>query len=141
MWLTAVGRKSAILRAGVTVTTLSRNFFPRPGFDALEAFMKKAIAAILTTALLALAPVYGQGALKERQENQKDRIKAGVNDGSLNKAEAARMKQDQREIKQDIRQAHADGVVTGKEAAQITREQNKASRRIAKQKHDKQNQK
>ncbi len=99
------------------------------------------IAGVLTTALLALAPVYGQGALKERQENQKDRIKAGVKDGSITKVEAAKMKQDQKEIKGDIKAARADGLVTGKEAAKITREQNKASRDIVKQKRDKQNQK
>ncbi len=103
--------------------------------------MKRMIAGVLTTALLALAPVYGQGALKERQENQKDRIKAGVKDGSITKVEAAKMKQDQKEIKGDIKAARADGVVTGKEAAKITREQNKASRDIVKQKRDKQNQK
>jgi len=40
-----------------------------------------------------------------------------------------------------VKGAKADGVVTGKEAAKITREQNKASRDIVKQKHDKQNQK
>ncbi len=103
--------------------------------------MKRMIAGVLTTALLALAPVYGQGALKERQENQKDRIKAGVKDGSITKVEAAKMKQDQKEIKGDIKAARADGVVTGKEAAKITREQNKASRDIYKEKRDKQNQK
>jgi hypothetical protein len=103
--------------------------------------MKRMIAGILTTALFALAPVYGQGALKERQENQKDRIKAGVKDGSVTKVEAAKMRKDQKEIKGDIKDARADGVVTGKEAAKITREQNKASRDIVKQRNDKQNQK
>jgi hypothetical protein len=107
----------------------------------MEADMKRIMAGILTTALLALAPVYGQGVLKEREQNQKARIKEGVKDGSITKVEAVRLKQDQREIRQDVRQAKSDGVVTGKEAAKITREQNKASRDILKQKHDKQNQK
>ena len=101
--------------------------------------MKRIIVTIMATALA--ASVFGQGPLKERQENQKDRIKAGVKDGSVTKSEAARLKQQQKEIKGDIKDARADGVVTGKEAAKITREQNKASRDIYKQKNDKQNQK
>lgn len=103
--------------------------------------MKRTIAGVLTTALLALAPVYGQGVLKERQENEKARIKAGVKDGSITKAEALKLKAQQKDIAKDAREARADGVVTGKEAAKITREQNKASRDIYKQKNDKQNQK
>jgi uncharacterized membrane protein YebE (DUF533 family) len=103
--------------------------------------MKRMIAGILTTALLALAPVYGQGVLKERENDQKARIKAGVKDGSITKPEAAKLKREQKEIRQDVRQAKSDGVVTGKEAAKITREQNKASRDIVKQKNDKQNRK
>ena len=103
--------------------------------------MKRWIAGIMTTALLALAPVYGQGVIKERQENQKDRIKAGVKDGSVTKVEAAKLKREQKEIRQDVRQAKSDGVVTGKEKAKITRQQNKASRDILRQKNDKQNQK
>ncbi len=101
--------------------------------------MKRTILTIMAVALALSA--FGQGVLKERQENQKDRIKAGVKDGSVTKAEAARLKQDQREIRRDVRQAKSDGVVTGKEKAKITREQNKASRDIYKQKNDKQNQK
>jgi uncharacterized membrane protein YebE (DUF533 family) len=101
--------------------------------------MKQIIVAIMATALA--VSVFGQGALKERQENQKDRIKAGVKDGSVTKREAVQLKQDQKEIKGDIKAARADGVVTGKEAAKITREQNKASRDIYKQKRDKQKQK
>ncbi len=103
--------------------------------------MKRTIAGILTLGLLALAPLYGQGPLKEREKNQKARIKEGVKDGSVTKAEAAKLKQEQKQIKGDVAAAHADGVVTGKEAAKITREQNKASRDIFKQKNDKQNQK
>jgi hypothetical protein len=101
--------------------------------------MKRIIPTIMAVALAVSA--FGQGALKQRQENQKDRIKAGVKDGSITKGEAVRLKQDQKEIAKDAKAARADGVVTGKEAAKITREQNKASRDIYKQKNDKQNQK
>ncbi len=101
--------------------------------------MKRIIVTLMATALL--VPAFGQGVLKEREQNQKARIKEGVKDGTVTKREAVKLKQEQKDIRQDVRQAHADGVVTGKEAAKITREQNKASRDILKQKHDKQNQK
>lgn len=103
--------------------------------------MKRIIAGLLTTTLLALAPVYGQGAIKEREVDQKARIKQGVKDGTITKREAAKLKQEQKAVRQDVRAAKADGVVTGKEKAKITRAQNKASRDIVKQKNDKQNQK
>ena len=101
--------------------------------------MKSIFVTMMALALL--VPVFGQGPLKQREQNQKARIKEGVKDGSVTKGEAAKLKQDQKEIRQDVRAARADGVVTGKEAAKITREQNKASRDIYKQKNDKQNQK
>jgi len=101
--------------------------------------MKQILVTIMATALL--VPVFGQGVLKERTQDQKARIKAGVKDGSITKGEAVRLKQDQKEIRQDVKDARSDGKVTGKEAAKITREQNKASRDIYKQKNDKQNQK
>ena len=102
--------------------------------------MKQTLVVLMAAALL--VPAYGQtGPLKERQENQKDRIKAGIKDGSITRREAKELKQDQKEIRQDIKDARSDGKVTGKEAAKITREQNKASRDIFKQKNDKQNRK
>jgi hypothetical protein len=105
--------------------------------------MKHFIVSLMAAALL--VPVFGQSpdksVVKERRENQKDRIKAGVENGSLTKAEAIRLKQDQKEIREDVKDARSDGNVTAREKAKITREQNKASRKIAVQKHDKQNQK
>jgi hypothetical protein len=101
--------------------------------------MKRIILTIM--AVMLAVPAFGQGVAKERQQNQKDRIRAGVKDGSVTRAEAARLKQDQREIRQNARRAKSDGTVTGKEAARITRQQNKASRDILKQKNDRQNQK
>jgi len=101
-------------------------------------------------ALLALLPLAGPSPAKaqtktpvvrERQENQKARIKEGVKDGSVTRREAKQLREEQKDIRQDVKDARADGVVTGKEAAKITREQNKASRDIYKQKNDKQNRK
>ena len=102
--------------------------------------MKHFIVVLMAAAML--VPAYGQnGPLKQREKNQKARIKEGVKDGSVTRREAKQLREEQKDIRQDVKDARADGVVTGKEAAKITREQNKASRDIYKQKNDKQNRK
>ncbi|MSO18978.1 MAG: hypothetical protein EXQ56_00700 [Acidobacteria bacterium] len=82
----------------------------------------------------AVTPITAQAQTKtpvarERQENQKDRIKEGIKDDDLTRREADKLK------------AKADGKVTAAERAKIQREQNQASHNIAKQKNDKQERK
>jgi len=105
--------------------------------------MKRIIIAMLTSAVLLIAPAFAQDTpgIDQRKENEKDRIKAGVKDGSLTKAEAKRLKAEDKKVNKDIRRAEKDGVVTDKEKAKITKEQNKLSKDIAKQRKDKQKQK
>ncbi len=73
-----------------------------------------------------------------REHNQKDRIKEGVKTGELTKPEAKRLAKQQRHIKKTEAKAKADGDVTEAERAKLDRKQDRASKRIAKQKHDKQ---
>jgi hypothetical protein len=95
--------------------------------------MKQIIVGLMATALL----TFGQGTIKQRANNQHNRIRQGVQNGSLTKPEAARLRAQQREIRQDVRQDRRDGGgLTKLERKQATREQNQASRRIARQKHD-----
>ena|SRR6185369_8827311 len=106
--------------------------------------MKRTIIAMLTSAVLLIAPAFAQDngtVIDQRKENEKDRIKAGVKDGSLTKAEAKRLKAEDKKVNKDIRRAEKDGVVTDKEKAKVTKEQNKLSKNIAKQRHDKQTRK
>jgi len=108
--------------------------------------MKRTIAAIITSAALMLSPAFAQdkepkGVVNQRKENEKARIKAGVQDGSLTKAEAAKLKAEQAKTNKDIREAREDGKVTPKERAKIKKEQNKLSKDIAKQRNDKQTRK
>ena len=80
-------------------------------------------------------------AVTERQVNQQARIKQGVNSGELNKREAARLEAEQAKIQAEKKTAKVDGKVTPRERAKIQHDQNKASRRIAIQKHDAQKRK
>ena len=72
----------------------------------------------------------------ERQVNQQKRIKQGVKSDELTKREATRLEAQQAKIQAEKKAAKADGQVTPRERAKIQHDQNKASRRIAVQKHD-----
>ena len=71
-----------------------------------------------------------------RQENQKDRIKDGVQSGELTKAEAAKARAQQANIKQAEAKAKSDGVVSAAERAKLDAKQDKASKSIRRNKND-----
>lgn len=100
--------------------------------------MKKVFFSLVFTAGLS-AYTFTQTAtpvIKERQENQHDRIQDGVRDGSLTRREAVRIRYRTHETHEDIKNAKADGVVTQNEKVEIKREQSQNSRAIYCQKHD-----
>ena len=74
--------------------------------------------------------------VKERQENQQQRIADGVKDGELTAKETEHLEGREVKIQHDKKEAKADGVVTRKERVKLHREQNRASRAIYRQKHD-----
>lgn len=102
--------------------------------------MKKKImlAALFVMGLTLASNAQNTPVVDAREKNQKERIKDGVKDGELTKVEAARLRQQQRNIKKTEAKAKADGEVTPEERIRLEHKQNKASRKIAKQKHDKQ---
>jgi hypothetical protein len=71
-----------------------------------------------------------------RQKAQRARIAQGVGSGEVTRAEAKRLRAEQRHIRRVERRAKADGEVTTQERAKISRKQNRASRDIRRQKHD-----
>ena len=101
--------------------------------------MKKILVAALFVCGFTIAS-YAQSTpvVDKREDIQKERIKDGVKSGELNKAETKRLVKNQRHIKRTETKAKADGVVTSAERAKLDRKQDKASKRITKQKHDKQ---
>ena len=99
---------------------------------------------IVTAAVIAAFafPVFAQTTstprIDQRQANQERRIEAGEKSGQLNQREAARLEKGQARVQKMEDKATADGKVTAKERARIEKAQDKQSRRIYREKHDKQ---
>jgi uncharacterized membrane protein YebE (DUF533 family) len=96
------------------------------------------VAALAAFALPALAQTQSTPRIDQRQENQDRRIEQGEKSGALNKKEAARLEKGQARVQKMENKAAADGKITAKERARIEKAQDKQSRRIYKEKHDKQ---
>ena len=97
-----------------------------------------AAAAIAATTLPALAQTQSTPRIDQRQANQAQRIEQGKKSGALTDKEATRLEKGQARVQKMEDKAVADGKVTKKERRKIEHAQDVQSRRIARQKHDKQ---
>ncbi len=102
--------------------------------------LKTIIAALFvsTLALPALAQTSSTPRIDQRQANQQQRIDQGVQSGALTEKEAARLDKGQGRVEKMEDKAVADGKVTAKERMRIEKAQDTQSRRIAREKHDRQ---
>jgi hypothetical protein len=75
-----------------------------------------------------------------RQANQEARIEQGVKSGELTGKETAKLEAGLAMVQAKETKAKADGVVTKKERTKLAHAQNKQSKKIHNQKHDKQKQ-
>ena len=76
--------------------------------------------------------------VNQRQENQKDRLQAGIKDDQLTKAEATKIRAEEAGIRAQEkvdRKAH-DGKLTTGEKKQLNRELNRTSRQIHRARHN-----
>ena len=97
------------------------------------------LAIVITGAALpAFAQTTSTPRIDERQANQERRINQGVKSGQLTTKEAARLEKGQARVQKIETKAAADGKVTKKERAKIEHAQDQQSRKIAREKHDKQ---
>ena len=101
----------------------------------------------VAAAVIALLPVVALGQtsgttstprIDKRQENQQKRIDQGVKSGALNEKEAARLQKGQGRVQKAEDKAMADGKMTKKERAKIEHMQDQQSKKIYREKHDKQ---
>ena len=97
---------------------------------------------LLLSTMLAGVLVLGAPAqeIRERRENQQDRIAQGVASGRLTAAEAARLERKEAKLNADIaRMRRANGgTLTPRQKRWVDREQDQLSRQINRQKHDRQ---
>ncbi len=105
--------------------------------------MQKVIwsAALLSVCAMSLAFAQAETpVIDQRQANQEKRIDQGIASGQLNQREANRLNNQQEHLNKMEDKVKSDGVVTKKERARISRAQDRSSRHIARQKHDRQQQ-
>ena len=76
--------------------------------------------------------------IDQRQANQEKRIEKGEKSGQLNQKEAARLEKGQAHVQKVEGKAVADGTMTKKERAHIEHAQDVQSKKIYREKHDKQ---
>jgi hypothetical protein len=76
--------------------------------------------------------------IKDRKENQQDRIAQGVGSGSLTPKETANLEHKEANLNKEIRHDRKQngGNLTNKEKAQVNRQQNHLSKNIYKDKHN-----
>jgi hypothetical protein len=81
-----------------------------------------------------------EASVDSRQREQRQRIQQGVRSGELTAREAVRLTREQQHIRgEEYRYRHDDGRLDRRERADLWRDQNRASRHIRHQKHDRQN--
>jgi hypothetical protein len=87
--------------------------------------------------ILATAMVMQAGEIRNRRENQQDRIAQGVGSGQLTPRETARLEGREANLNRTIRRdRRSGGGLSVQERRQINRRQNQLSRDIYRQKHD-----
>ncbi len=96
------------------------------------------LIAVLTAFALPVLAQTNTPNIDKRQANQQQRIEQGIKSGELTGKEAARLEKGQEHVQKLEDKAKADGVVTKKERARLVKAENVQSRRIAREKHDRQ---
>ena len=103
--------------------------------------MKKTMTVVglgLTAMILAGTAIAGTPRYDARQQNQRERIANGVQNGELTMRETRRVAAGQVHLNRVEQRAKSDGVVTKRERVHLQHEANQQSRRIHRQKHDSQ---
>jgi hypothetical protein len=100
--------------------------------------MAVAAAFAATAGLAAAQDPASTARIDKRQQNQQQRIEKGVASGQLNEKEAARLQKGQQRVQKAEDKALEDGKVTKKERKKIERMQDQQSKKIARERHDKQ---
>jgi hypothetical protein len=96
-------------------------------------------AVIGLVALAVATPALAQETRADRrQDRQELRIDKGVESGTLTPRETRRLERGQRRVERIETKAQADGTITGREKVRLEHAQDVQSKRIYRQKHDRQ---
>ena len=103
--------------------------------------MRKWLTVVLTLVVAAVVAEAGTRRrkvprAKKREAIQRDRIGGGVRDRSLTPREAKRLAKEQKRIRDMAKDMASDGTVTPGEKARLEHAQDRASKHIAKERHD-----
>ena len=103
--------------------------------------MNKMMSTLLAAAMAISAPALSHAEKRDpgvnhRQHHQQQRVQQGVRSGELTRAEAHRLRHQQRYIRAEERRYKSDGVLTRDERRDLHRDLNRASRDIYNQKQD-----
>jgi hypothetical protein len=97
--------------------------------------MKRMILGVMMGALLTGTTSFGQ--IRQRQENQQDRIGEGVENGSLTPKETSHLEHQEARLNKQIRHDRkTGGGLSPQERRQINHQQNVLSRKIYRDKHN-----
>ena len=103
----------------------------------MRRFVSIALLSLFVLCASAVSFAAGRG-IDGREHRQQYRIREGVRSGELTRRETERLEAQQARIRVDERFARADGHISPRERARLDREQDRASRDIYRQKHDRQ---
>lgn len=106
--------------------------------------MKKSIFILVSFLFLSsglLAQSNKTPGINKKQKNQIHRIHQGVKSGELTKSETRRLLKQEAKLQKHKKMAKSDGIVTPRERVKLHNEEKKLSRKIYKQKHDRQKRK
>jgi hypothetical protein len=96
-----------------------------------------AFAGAFVLGASALAPADAEAGVNAREQRQRERIRTGVEDGSLTRPEVRRLARNQRHIElREWRIRADDGLLGPHERARLDRALDRSSARIYRQRHD-----
>lgn len=72
----------------------------------------------------------------QANNTQKERVKQGVKQGEITKAEADKIREQRKEVRAEVKEAKADGTVTREEKKDIMKERRDANKAIVRAKHN-----
>jgi hypothetical protein len=100
-------------------------------------FLSTALAILALPVVAQNAPVTGQ-TIRERKENQQDRIGQGIQSGQLTAGEAGKLEKKEAAINQEERDMRKldNGKLTNADKKTLTQQQNQVSKQIYKDKHN-----